>query len=150
MRWKGDINAISYNRNKWCIFLILARFWNQRKRQLGSYYLSGSDMCTGTCLTFTSDVFLPPPHTAGWRYRVRLLTLSSNCRSKVRIQLDARNNTRHHRDSNQEIPDQKSPTARHLIHQATPPHSLPVWIRGGQKSIFRLSGIRFVCSDYCK
>ena len=37
---KADINAISCNRNKWCIFLILARIWNQRKRWLGSSHIS--------------------------------------------------------------------------------------------------------------
>ena len=38
--WRGDINDISYNRNKWCIFLTLVRIWNQRKRWLGSWHMS--------------------------------------------------------------------------------------------------------------
>ena len=38
--WKGVINARSYNRNKWYIFLILVRIWNQRKRCLGSWQMS--------------------------------------------------------------------------------------------------------------
>ena len=41
---KGDINAISYSRNKWRIFLILVRIWNQRKRWLGSWYMSDRDV----------------------------------------------------------------------------------------------------------
>ena len=38
--WNGDIIAIIYNRNKWCISLILVRIWNQRKRWLGSWHMS--------------------------------------------------------------------------------------------------------------
>ena len=39
--WQGDINAINYNRNKWRIFLILVRIWNQRKRWLRYWHMSG-------------------------------------------------------------------------------------------------------------
>ena len=39
-RERGIIKAISYNRNNWCIFLILVRIWNQRKRWLGSWHMS--------------------------------------------------------------------------------------------------------------
>ena len=39
--WKGDINLISFNMNKLCISLILARIRNQRKRWLGSWHMSG-------------------------------------------------------------------------------------------------------------
>ena len=38
--WKGNIYAISYNRNKWCIALILVRIWNQWKRWLVSWHMS--------------------------------------------------------------------------------------------------------------
>ena len=34
------INAISTKRNKWCIFLIWVKIWNQRKRWLGSWHMS--------------------------------------------------------------------------------------------------------------
>ena len=44
---KGDINAISYNRNKWYIFLILARISNQIKRWLGSWHMSASWLSVG-------------------------------------------------------------------------------------------------------
>ena len=37
---KGNINAISYNRNKSCIFIILIRMRNQWKRWLGSWRMS--------------------------------------------------------------------------------------------------------------
>ena len=42
--WKRDIEAISYNRNKWCIFLVLVTILNQRKRWLGSWHMSGYDL----------------------------------------------------------------------------------------------------------
>ena len=41
-KWRKGVNAVGYNRNNWCLFLILVRILIERKRRLGSWHKSGS------------------------------------------------------------------------------------------------------------